>query len=217
MAWLALASPNEQSTMASSGRSAAKPMRRARARLKASPVALGRWLAIVEVCGGTQSGRLPHTLCRPCRDRVVRDSPRCRAGCRRPASPRELARAGHHQRTGAVVQEGGIVDAQLRAEHDVVLVTGRCRSCRSCGSSSSARAPRRRSARLSTWSSNRPMAVAACSVEPAVTGSPGASRRVGAGSAASAVSRACSTIGTRSNVIGRRCSRLCGSAESVPA
>jgi hypothetical protein len=30
------------------------------------PVAFGRWDAIVLVWGGTQSGRLPQTLCRPC-------------------------------------------------------------------------------------------------------------------------------------------------------
>ncbi len=65
VAWLAEASPNEQSTIASAGSSPSTPSRRARARLKARPIAFGRWLAMVEVCGGTHSGRLPHTLCRP--------------------------------------------------------------------------------------------------------------------------------------------------------
>ena len=65
VAWFALASPNEQTTTASSGRSIPTPMRLARARLKASPIALGRWLAIVLVCGGIHSARLPHTLWRP--------------------------------------------------------------------------------------------------------------------------------------------------------
>ena len=62
VAWLTDASPKEQATMASSGRSIATPSRRARASEKARPIALGRWLAMVEVCGGTQSARLPHTL-----------------------------------------------------------------------------------------------------------------------------------------------------------
>ena len=65
VAWFALASPNEQTTMASSGSSWATPMRLARPRLKARPIALGRWLAIVLVCGGIHSARLPQTLWRP--------------------------------------------------------------------------------------------------------------------------------------------------------
>jgi len=65
VAWFALASPNEHRTMASSGRSIPTPMRLARARLKASPMAFGRWLAIVLVWGGIHIARLPHTLWRP--------------------------------------------------------------------------------------------------------------------------------------------------------
>src|SRR6476659_6173777 len=65
VAWFALASPNEATTIASLGRSVATPIRRERARLNAVPVAFGRWLAIVDVCGGTQSARLPQTLWRP--------------------------------------------------------------------------------------------------------------------------------------------------------
>src|SRR5439155_20931918 len=66
VAWFAEASPNEHATIASSGRLFATPRRRPRAREKARPIALGRWLATVEVCGGTHSARLPQTLCRPC-------------------------------------------------------------------------------------------------------------------------------------------------------
>jgi hypothetical protein len=40
-------------------------MRFARARLKARPIAFGRWLAIVLVWGGIHRARLPHTLWRP--------------------------------------------------------------------------------------------------------------------------------------------------------
>ena len=29
------------------------------------PTAFGKWLAMVEVCGGIQAARLPHTLWRP--------------------------------------------------------------------------------------------------------------------------------------------------------
>ncbi len=36
-----------------------------RANANAIPTAFGRWLAIVLVCGGTHSVRLPSTLCRP--------------------------------------------------------------------------------------------------------------------------------------------------------
>src|SRR5687768_3269835 len=65
VAWFALASPKEQATIASAGRPFATPMRFARARLNARPMALGRWLAIVLVWGGTHRARLPHTLWRP--------------------------------------------------------------------------------------------------------------------------------------------------------
>ena len=65
VAWLALASPNEQATIASAWSPLATPSRLARARLKAMPIAFGRWLAMVLVCGGTHSARLPHTLWRP--------------------------------------------------------------------------------------------------------------------------------------------------------
>ena len=65
VAWFALASPNEQATMASPRRPLATPRRFARDRLKARPIAFGRWLAMVLVCGGTHSARLPHTLWRP--------------------------------------------------------------------------------------------------------------------------------------------------------
>src|SRR4026209_589363 len=65
VAWFALAAPNEQTTTASSGRSIPTPMRFARDRLKARPIAFGRWLAIVLVWGGIQRARLPHTLWRP--------------------------------------------------------------------------------------------------------------------------------------------------------
>ena len=66
VAWFALASPNEHITTASALGPLATPSRFARARLNARPIAFGRWLAIVLVCGGTQSGRLPQTLWRPC-------------------------------------------------------------------------------------------------------------------------------------------------------
>ena len=65
VAWLMVASPNVQQTTASGGGSGSMPTRRARASAKAAPTALGRWEAIVLVCGGTQSARLPQTLCRP--------------------------------------------------------------------------------------------------------------------------------------------------------
>src|SRR5438093_569798 len=66
VAWLADASPNEQQTIESSLNSSFSPRRRACRSAKAKPEALGKCEAIVLVCGGTHSGRLPQTLCRPC-------------------------------------------------------------------------------------------------------------------------------------------------------
>ena len=51
--------------MLSSGIGSAWPMRRACSIATAVPKALGRCEAMVEVCGSTHSGLLPHTLCRP--------------------------------------------------------------------------------------------------------------------------------------------------------
>jgi len=65
LAWLDEASPKEQITTLSSGIGSAWPMRRALSMASAVPSALGRCEAMVEVCGSTHSGLLPHTLCRP--------------------------------------------------------------------------------------------------------------------------------------------------------
>ena len=65
VAWLLDASPNEHTTMLSSGTGSACPMRRPCSMAIAVPSALGRCEAMVEVCGSTHSGLLPHTLCRP--------------------------------------------------------------------------------------------------------------------------------------------------------
>jgi len=51
--------------MLSSGIGEAWPIRRACSMAIAVPSALGRCEAMVEVCGSTHSGLLPHTLCRP--------------------------------------------------------------------------------------------------------------------------------------------------------
>ena len=63
--WLTEASPMLASTIASAGQRAADPSRAARPRLKASPTALGRCEAIVEVTGITFRSAWPRTLCRP--------------------------------------------------------------------------------------------------------------------------------------------------------
>src|SRR5579872_2779017 len=63
--WLELASPKLQTTMLSSGMGGVSPRRFAWAMATAVPTALGRWLAMVEVWGGTHSGTEPHTLWRP--------------------------------------------------------------------------------------------------------------------------------------------------------
>src|SRR5690606_1920831 len=65
VAWLADASPNEHTAMLSPGIGNAWPMRRPASIAIAVPNALGRCEAMVEVCGSTHSGLLPHTLCRP--------------------------------------------------------------------------------------------------------------------------------------------------------
>src|SRR5690606_30303280 len=64
-AWLADASPNDVTTIASSATGSFRPRRRARPMATARPVAFGTCEAIVEVWGGIQSSRLPHTLWRP--------------------------------------------------------------------------------------------------------------------------------------------------------
>jgi hypothetical protein len=79
-AWLSEASPNEHIATASSGTSVGMPRRRLRPIANAAPTAFGRWEPIVEVCGGTHSGREPQTLWRPpdtgsSRDAVSDSSP----------------------------------------------------------------------------------------------------------------------------------------------
>ncbi len=51
--------------MLSSGIGSVWPMRRACSMATAVPSALGRCEAMVEVCGNTHNGLLPHTLWRP--------------------------------------------------------------------------------------------------------------------------------------------------------
>ena len=65
MLWLTLASPKEQTTTLSEGTGEASPSLRVRRTPIAIPTALGRWLAMVLVCGNTHIGALPQTLCRP--------------------------------------------------------------------------------------------------------------------------------------------------------
>ena len=65
LAWLAEASPNEQTTMLSSGTGNGRRRRLPASIASAVPSALGRCEAIVEVCGSTHNGLLPHTLWRP--------------------------------------------------------------------------------------------------------------------------------------------------------
>ena len=79
-------------------------------------------LAMVEVWGGTHSGRLPHTLWRPWAIGSSLDATTPSRASKAGVLPGQLAGARHHQRARAVVQEGGVVDPQLRAEHRVVLV-----------------------------------------------------------------------------------------------
>ena len=68
--WPSEASPKLHTTMASAGASLAgapggRARRLLRSRATAMPTAFGRCEAMVEVCGGTQSGALPKTLWRP--------------------------------------------------------------------------------------------------------------------------------------------------------
>ena len=65
LAWLQEASPKEATTTESIGSPRSRCRRRARDRAQAVPIALGTCDAMVEVWGGTHSGRLPHTLWRP--------------------------------------------------------------------------------------------------------------------------------------------------------
>src|SRR5579885_1692158 len=63
--WFELASPKLHTTTLSSGIGGVTPSRLAWARATAVPTAFGRWLAMVEVWGGTHKGTEPHTLWRP--------------------------------------------------------------------------------------------------------------------------------------------------------
>ena len=65
VAWFADASPNEQMAIESSGIGSVCAMRLACSIATAVPSAFGRCDAIVDVCGNTHSGLLPHTLWRP--------------------------------------------------------------------------------------------------------------------------------------------------------
>jgi hypothetical protein len=64
--WLAEASPKLHSTTPSGASGvSSSPIRRAMPIENAAPTALGRWLAMVLVCGGMASRFDPSTLCRP--------------------------------------------------------------------------------------------------------------------------------------------------------
>ena len=65
VAWLLEASPKEQIAMLSFGIGSSWPMRGPCSIAIAVPSAFGRCEAIVEVCGNTHNGLLPHTLWRP--------------------------------------------------------------------------------------------------------------------------------------------------------
>ena len=65
VAWFSEASPNEHTTIASSGQAEATPSSRARSIANAIPTARGRCEAIVEVCGRTARSGWPKTLWRP--------------------------------------------------------------------------------------------------------------------------------------------------------
>ncbi|MNI58964.1 hypothetical protein D3C73_1140990 [compost metagenome] len=62
VAWLAEASPKEHITMLSAGIGSGWLRRLPLSIASAVPNALGRCDAMVEVCGSTHSGLLPHTL-----------------------------------------------------------------------------------------------------------------------------------------------------------
>ncbi len=70
------------------------------------------------------SGRLPHTLCRPCGDRVLAGGHDPEQGVERRRASGDLSGAGHHETARAVVEEGGIRGPQLCPEDGVVLVAG---------------------------------------------------------------------------------------------
>src|SRR5690606_3121298 len=63
--WLAEASPKLHSTIASCGHWPPTPRRLLKSTAKAAPTALGNCDAMVLVCGGIFSAKLPSTLCRP--------------------------------------------------------------------------------------------------------------------------------------------------------
>ena len=63
--WFTEASPKLQTTIAPRGTGTGSSSREARSSMNAAPTALGRCEAMVDVCGGICSARLPKTLCLP--------------------------------------------------------------------------------------------------------------------------------------------------------
>jgi hypothetical protein len=121
--WFAEASPNVQHDDRVGGQlRSRRPAPRARDRDRA-PTAFGRCEAIVLVCGGTHSGREPHTLWRPpeigSSADATSESNVSNTGVP-PGSLRARASISPH-RSGSAGGTGS-VGAEQRAEHDVVLV-----------------------------------------------------------------------------------------------
>ena len=122
VAWLAEASPNEQIAMLSSGIGSAWPRRLPASMATAVPSALGRCEAIVEVCGSTHNGLLPHTLCRPPLSRVVLAGGEAQRRIHDRIHARQLAEALGHEAAGAVMQERRIGVARQARDHRVAFV-----------------------------------------------------------------------------------------------
>ena len=77
---------------------------------------------MVEVCGGTHSGRLPHTLWRPWAIGSSLDATTPSSASKAGVLPGSWRARAIIKPARAVVQEGRVVDPQLRADHRVVLV-----------------------------------------------------------------------------------------------
>ena len=79
---------------------------------------------MVLVCGGTQSGRLPQTLCRPPEIGSSRLAARESRVSKTGSTPGTLCARGPSSGPAPVVEEAGIGQREQGAEHRVLLVAG---------------------------------------------------------------------------------------------
>ena len=124
VAWLSDASPNEQTTTASSGQAHSTPSSRARSIAKAIPTARGRCEAIVEVCGITARSCVAEDLVAAAGDRLLGRRGHAEEDVPDAVSP-GLAGTREVEAAGSVVEERRVGRLERERDERVRLVARR--------------------------------------------------------------------------------------------